>query len=145
MTRSRADRARELGRQILVIDTCVLIDSLRGFAPARAWLAEAASRYDVTISHSVITAAELFTGTTSDTSVESVRSLLSMTRPIPVDASIAELAGAYLQKWHRSHGLGMPDALIAATAAETGATLVTRDGAHFPMADLTVLAPYRGQ
>jgi len=140
--RSRASTARESARQILVVDTCVLIDILRGFAPAGAWLAEMASRYDVTVSHSVITAAELFAGTTSDRSTDSVRDILSKTRPIPVDGSIAELAGVYLQKWHRSHGLGMPDALIAATAAEVGATLVTRDGAHFPMADFTVLAPY---
>jgi predicted nucleic acid-binding protein len=144
LTRSRTDRVREAARRILVVDTCVLIDTLRGFAPARAWLADMASRNDVTLSHSVITAAELFAGTKSDASVESVRSLLSMTRSIPVDESIGELAAEYLRKWRPSHGIGMPDALIAATAAEVEATLVTRDGAHFPMADFAVLVPYAG-
>lgn len=144
MERSRAGRVRESGRRILLVDTCILIDSLRGFEPARAWLADAASRYDVLVSHSVITTTELFAGARSASSVESVRHLLSMMSPIQVDEGIAELAGEYLRKWHRSHGLGVPDALIAATAAEAGATLVTRDGVHFPMDDFPVLVPYSG-
>ncbi|MEX0973822.1 MAG: PIN domain-containing protein [Bacillota bacterium] len=142
MASSRVDHARDSDRRLLVLDTCVLVDNLRGHEPARVWLASMASRYDVSLSYSVITTAELLAGAKSDPSVEAVRRLLSMIRAIPVDERVAERAGLYLRKWRQSHGIGMPDALIAATAAEAKATLVTRDGAHFPMGDVTVLVPY---
>jgi predicted nucleic acid-binding protein len=40
------------------------------------------------------------------------------------------------------HGVGIPDALIAATARAHGARLVTRNLRHFPMLD-DLLVPYQ--
>jgi predicted nucleic acid-binding protein len=42
----------------------------------------------------------------------------------------------------QSHGVLIPDVLIAATAQVHGARLVTRNARHFPMLD-TLLVPYR--
>lgn len=142
MASSRVDRARDSDRRLLILDTCILVDNLRGHEPAQAWLTSMASRYDVSLSYSVITTAELLAGAKSDPSVEAVRRLLSMIKAIPADERVAERAGSYMRKWRQSHGIGMPDALIAATAAEANATLVTRDDAHFPMPDVAILVPY---
>ncbi len=139
---SKIDRARDSDRRLLVLDTCVLIDTLRGYGPAQVWLTDMASRYDVGLSFSAITAAELLAGAKTDVSVEAVRRLLSMIMAISVDEGVAERAGLYLRTWRQSHGIAMPDALIAATAAELKATLVTRDSAHFPMQDVDVMVPY---
>jgi predicted nucleic acid-binding protein len=49
--------------------------------------------------------------------------------------------GSFRRQFARSHGTGLLDALIAATAEAHGARLVTCNARHFPMlADL--LVPY---
>ena len=64
---------------------------------------------------------------------------------ISLNADTAE-AAAYLRQFRRSHNLELGDALIAATALQTGADLVTRNLKHYPMTDIRVVAPYeRGQ
>lgn len=42
----------------------------------------------------------------------------------------------------RSHGLEVPDAIIAAAAKTQGAVLATVNVKHFPMKDLAVIQPY---
>ena len=56
---------------------------------------------------------------------------------------IARRAGAYRDAFHSTIRLTLPDALIAATAREYGATPVTRNVQHYPMTDVTVIEPYR--
>jgi predicted nucleic acid-binding protein len=56
-------------------------------------------------------------------------------RLLPVTDAVARRAGAYLRRFRRSHpGVDLADYLIAATAAEEGAMLVTLNVRHFPMA-----------
>jgi predicted nucleic acid-binding protein len=47
-----------------------------------------------------------------------------------------------LRTYRRSHGIELGDALIASTAVELGATLITRNVKHYPMPAVTVLRPY---
>jgi hypothetical protein len=63
-------------------------------------------------------------------------------RIVPLDDKTAELGGLWLRDYSKSHGVGLADALIAATAKLRGCTLVTLNTKHFPM--LTrVLSPYQ--
>ena len=57
---------------------------------------------------------------------------------IPADYEIGELAGALLRKFAKSHGLEIPDALIAATAIQHNAALWTRNRKRYPMPQLTL-------
>ena len=50
------------------------------------------------------------------------------------------MGGLYRRDYGQSHGTGLADALIAATAEENGATLVTFNQRHFPMVEIRV--PY---
>jgi len=59
---------------------------------------------------------------------------------IPLDAEIAQKGGLYRRDYGPSHGVGLADALIAATAELQQARLVTLNAKHFPM--LEVLVPY---
>ncbi len=61
---------------------------------------------------------------------------------IPLSEEIAVAAGDMLRTYRRSHGTELGDALIAATAVELGATLVTRNVKHYPMPAVAVLRPY---
>jgi predicted nucleic acid-binding protein len=58
-----------------------------------------------------------------------------------IDRATADRAGELLRVW-QSRGiiLGGPDAIIAASALQVGAALVTTNARHFPMPELIVLA-----
>lgn len=51
----------------------------------------------------------------------------------PADYETGQIAGEYLRQFARSHGLEVPDALIAATAVQQQAALWTRNRRHYPM------------
>jgi predicted nucleic acid-binding protein len=101
----------------VLVDTDVFIDHLRG---ARRITASK----DI-VHYSAVTRAELFAGRGSEE--ELVRLLLAPFREIRVDGPVAE-SGARLR---RTLGIGMADALIAATALQSGCALVTRNVRHF--------------
>ena len=52
---------------------------------------------------------------------------------VPLDAETGTQAGEYLRAYHRSHGVELGDALIAAAAVQHNATLWTRNRKHYPM------------
>ena len=56
---------------------------------------------------------------------------------LPSDAEIGRRAGSYLQRYFPSHGTGLADALVAATAAVHGCAVWTRNRKHFPMKDIS--------
>ncbi len=90
----------------------------------------------------MITVAELGTGARTPAEARGIEGLLAQMQIRDVDLAIARLAGRFCRDFQRSHGVELPDALIAATAEIHGARLATRNLRHFPMLkDLVV--PYR--
>lgn len=58
-----------------------------------------------------------------------------------IDRTTADQAGEWLRQWQaRGIILGGADAVIAASALQAGAALVTTNARHFPMPDLVVLS-----
>jgi predicted nucleic acid-binding protein len=58
-----------------------------------------------------------------------------------IDRATADQAGEWLRSWQaRGIILGGPDAVIAASALQAGAALVTTNARHFPMRELVVLS-----
>jgi predicted nucleic acid-binding protein len=49
---------------------------------------------------------------------------------------VGRQAGLYLQRYRRSHGVEVADALIAANAVASRAQLWTRNRKHYPMKDV---------
>jgi len=123
-----------------LLDTDILIDFLRGRGDARAFLGryEAAAEPPVI---SVVSVTELWAGMRPGEE-SATGALLSALRKIPLSEEIALAAGNMLRTYRRSHGIELGDALIASTAVELGATLITRNVKHYPMPALTVLRPY---
>lgn len=60
---------------------------------------------------------------------------------VALDARIGRLAGAYLARYARSHGLELADALVAAAASASGLVLWTLNRKHFPMRDVRFFEP----
>lgn len=123
-----------------LIDTDVIIDHLRGEEKAGHFLKQSVSK-DVLICYSVITKAEIYSGIMQDEE-EEVRLLFESMNEIPIDGKIAEDAGRYRKIFYSSHGLFLPDALIAASAKRAGATLITLNKRHYPMKNIGVQIPY---
>lgn len=122
-----------------ILDSDILIEHLRGRLQARSYITDLKSKGDLLAS--AITVAELFAGARYEGEKDAIGALLRLVRIIPVDETIAIKGGLYRQQYGNSHGTGLMDALIAATAEAMGANLVTFNRRHFPMiADLQV--PY---
>lgn len=99
-----------------LVDTDVFVDHLRGAKE----LVPKSHR----LHYSVVTRAELFAG---NTATEIVRVLLAPFRELGIGREIAERAG----RIRRESGIRLPDALIAATAAEHKLSLFTRNRSDF--------------
>ena len=52
---------------------------------------------------------------------------------IPISRAIAETGGLFKQQYHKSHGVGLADAIIAATSVKSDAELKTLNTKHYPM------------
>ncbi len=122
----------------LLFDTDILIDALRGLSSAKSYL-EGLVNADVYFS--VVTVTELWAGA-RPSEEQALEVFLSGFHPVSIDEKIARQAGVYMQHFSKSHGLLVPDALIAATAQSLKTTLVTRNTKHFPMKDVRLKSPY---
>ena len=112
-----------------VLDTSVVIDVLRGSAPATRWL----SSLDAVPVCSEVTRTEVLRGVRSAERAPTER-LLQALRWIAVDERVSRRAGELGRRYRGSHrGLGVADLLIAATALELGAEVATANLRHFPM------------
>ena len=116
----------------VLVDTDVLIDFLRGYGPAVSFVNSQSDR----IILPAIVVAELYAGARGaqdDEEQAVLDNLLSLFRIVPIDEDIARLGGLYRRDYGPSHGIGLPDALVAATAFLAGANLKTLNVKHFPM------------
>lgn len=110
-------------------DTDVLVDFLRGHDPATAFVAAHAHR----IILSVVVVAELYSGVKGEAEEEALDDLISLFRVVDITAGIARAGGLYRRDYGTSHGVGLADALLAATAEDEGAELATLNTRHYPM------------
>ena len=114
-----------------LVDTSILIDYLRGHTGAKDLLER--ERAAGVLHASEITRIEVLAGMRPAES-DGTRALLSTLMWHPVDAEIAEAAGALGREWLPSHHtIDSSDLAIAATAFHTNARLLTRNVRHFPM------------
>ena len=83
--------------------------------------------------------AELFAGAKGSAEEGSLEEFVSLFRVVPVNVEIAKAGGLYKSKFGKSHGVGLADAILAATAEAENAELKTLNTKHYPM--LRGLAP----
>jgi predicted nucleic acid-binding protein len=112
-----------------LLDTGILIRHLRGRKGAVRLLRDLGSRDRLAIS--AVTRAEIRAGMRGGEDRATQR-LLARLGTVPVDQEIADRAGALLQRAHnQNRTLHLIDALIAATAAQHGMTLLTLNLADY--------------
>lgn len=114
---------------MVLLDTSVLIDVLRGSQPAADWLGTLGG----VPSCSELTRTEVLRGVRSPERSRTDRLLGSM-RWVAVDEPISRRGGELGRRYRRSHqGLSIVDFLIAATAQLLDAELATANVRHYPM------------
>jgi len=114
---------------MILVDSDVLIHYLRGKSLAR----EVLERHREEIAFSVITVGEIWAGVKGEREEALVSSLFRVFPVLPVTREIAKNAGLYVARYGRSHGVVLPDALIAATAQQEKCALMTLNVRHYPM------------
>jgi predicted nucleic acid-binding protein len=127
--------------QVALVDTDILIDASRGLAQAGSFLDDSMRGPGVTIS--VVSAMELIGGCRDSAQLAEVKRLLDALRVLPLTEAISNTARSLMESFALSHGLLLPDALIAATALDADIPLCTRNVRHFRVIpDLKVVSPY---
>lgn len=122
----------------ILVDTDILIDFLRGTRRATDFVGNEA----LPLTISAITAAELYAGIRDGTERTALERMLLASDVLPIDSDVAKLGGLYRRDFGKSHGVGLPDALIAATASIHNLALATLNRKHYPMLE-NVVTPYR--
>ena len=107
-----------MARSIL-LDTDVLVDFFRGYSKAVTFVNDNSSR----IILSSIVVAELYAGVKGDSEQDTLERFISLFRVIPVGAEIARAGGLYKRDYGKSHGVGLADAILAATAETENAEI----------------------
>ena len=117
------------GGKPLVLDTCVLVDFLRGHRQAVSFVL--AHQNEIILSPIVI--AELHAGARNEGEITELDRLPRLFPAVPVSIEIARLCGTYMGRYSKSHALRLGDAILAATASTYDAILSTLNVKHFPM------------
>jgi predicted nucleic acid-binding protein len=120
-----------------LIDTDVLIDYLRDQPESVEYL----EKLSLPLSVSAVTIAELYAGVRDGRERLALDQFVRSFRIVAVDEEISVRAGILRRDYGKSHGTGLADAIIAATAETQQARLVTLNGKHFPMLKEVVI-PY---
>jgi predicted nucleic acid-binding protein len=122
----------------VVLDSSVLIDVSRGDARAIAFLRDAADSAEI---WSITPVRTEVLWNLHDDEVARARALFESIFWLDVTPSIADRAGAFGQRYGRSHGLDVVDAKLAAAAEELSGDIATLNIGDFPMFP-TLKRPY---
>lgn len=116
----------------MLIDTDVLVWMIRGHAGAAARL-QALTPWRI----SAVTYMELAQGCRDKQELARVKKGLAVGQAeiLPLNTAISDRAMQLVDAYALSHGMQLGDALIAATALEHGATVLTSNAKHFSAVD----------
>jgi predicted nucleic acid-binding protein len=115
-----------------LVDTTVMIDHLRGSAPAHSLLVEGFQN-GVELWSAVVVRTEVLAGMRS-AEKRATHQLLGLFRWLDLTVELADRAGELARVYLRSHrAIDTVDYLIAASALQLGAELKTTNVRHFPM------------
>lgn len=121
----------------VLVDTDIMIDFLRGRSQAVAFMREV----ELPVHLSAVTVAELYAGVRDGAEKSALARALAACAVHPLTHEIAAHGGLLRRDFGRSHGVGLADALIAATAQAHELKLATLNTKHYPMLD-DAYAPY---
>ena len=124
----------------VLIDTDILIDVAREVPEAVNYLKAKEKTHRLEIS--VITEMELLVGCRNKKELRALGKLLDRFRVVQIRDEVSELAAKLVRTYYLSHGLLIPDALIAATAFMSDISLATKNRRDYRFLEGLKLARY---
>lgn len=119
------------------IDSDVLIWHLRGKNEAKDFIRRLRANKSLELYIGVMQRAEVVFFMRPEEE-EKTLLFLSLFKTAPVDQPTIDKAGEIFRAWNPSHGIDTNDAILAATAMETGGKIFCLNTRHYPMPDLLV-------
>jgi len=113
----------------ILLDTDIWVDYLRGLPKAVDFVKAHAEQLVL----SAVIIAELYAGVKDKDERDHLDELISLFPVLPITAEIAKLGGLHKRDYFRSHGVGLADGLLAATAQIHHLELKTLNIKHYPM------------
>ena len=113
----------------ILVDTDIFIDFLRGDNKAIAFI----DKFSSQIILSPIVVAELYAGVKGNDELDVLDNFISLFHVVHLTSEIAKIGGLYKRDFGKSHGVGLADAIMAATAEIEQAELKTLNVKHYPM------------
>jgi predicted nucleic acid-binding protein len=116
---------------VILLDSDVLIEFLRGREPATTTISNAADEGEE-LATTALNIGEVLRGEQNATARDAATAFLASLTELPVDARVAHEFARLMQELDRE-GRRMPviDGFIAATALVNGASILTRNAMHF--------------
>lgn len=111
-----------------LVDTDIWIDFLRGVSQAVDFV----DQLPDIVCISAVSVAELYAGVRDGKEREVLGDLLTSLKILPLDDISAAHGGLIRRDFGRSHGVGLSDALIAATTLQHDCQLFTLNIKHYP-------------
>jgi predicted nucleic acid-binding protein len=102
------------------------VDYIRRAPTAVAWLRSLSSAPSI----SAISVLELYAAARSQKEEKEIELNCA---PLRITEEIARSAGSFLRHFGKTHGIDVPDAIVAATADRLGLRVATLNVKHFPM------------
>lgn len=113
----------------VLFDTDVMVDFLRGYPKAVALV----RRHSGGIVLPAIVVAELYAGVRDDQELSVLDNFITFCDVPSITPEVARAGGLLRRDYAKSHGTGLGDAIVAATAQIEKADLKTLNVKHFPM------------
>jgi predicted nucleic acid-binding protein len=120
-----------------LVDTCIIIDFLRGKDGAKNFIANELDNIHI----SVVTVAELYAGVKGKNEETQLGSFLGLFSIIELNKDMSISSGYLKNQYYKSHNAGLADCMIAATTLYGDYTLVSNNFKHFPMVDDKIKIP----
>lgn len=125
-----------------LVDTDILIDISKGIEAAMQYVENLPGEVFV----SAITEMELIVGARNKKEIKEIEEFINNYKTISLDTAVTKEAYFLLKEHAQTHGLTIPDALIAATAKSKNLKIATRNARHFkPIKNLSIEEARYGQ
>lgn len=124
----------------ILVDTDILIDVARGITQAISCLELLKLKTGLAIS--VVTQMELMVGCKNKSELQILEKFLQQFEIMRIDPSVSDQTVKLLRHYPLSHGLLIPDGLIAATALVYEAPFITKNQRDYHFIENLNLLPY---
>lgn len=126
--------------ELVLIDTDILIDTAYGVDKAVSYMKALEKQYQLAIS--LITQMELIVGCRNKHDLLALNKFLNRFEIIKINESISTIAIHLFYQYRLSHGVMMPDTLIAATALHYRCAFASKNQRDYRFIDNLNLLPY---